>query len=260
MSRHILATVRRRSSAVGLALEDPALGITCTLNGSRHFYAASVVKVTILAALLRKAQEHHRGLTPKEKARAWKMLTWSDNASATVLWNDTGRSWLHHFLGLARMRHTVLGPDGYWGLTRTTARDESRQLHLLVTGNNVLTRSGRNYELHLMANVIRSQRWGTPAGVPASYQVHVKDAWLPVTRDGWFVHSLGAFTGRGASYTVAVLTGHNPRMSYGIATIEAIARTANHDLAARAGGVRTPRRRCRGPHRRLVPPPPGRRE
>lgn len=230
MSQDIKAAFKGRTSRVGIHVDDPSLNLTCSLNSSRHFYSASTVKAIILAALLRKADGQHRGLTSKEKSEAWSMITVSDNNAATYLWNDTGRTALQHFLNLAGMSHTVLGPGGYWGLTQETAYDESLLLQLLVTPNSVLTTSDRDYELHLMASVVSSQRWGTPAGVPSRYTVHVKNGWLPVSGYGWIINSLGAFTQSGPDYTMDVLTDHNATMAYGIKTIENIAVAANHDL------------------------------
>src|SRR5580693_6033985 len=48
------ALAARPGSFVGLAAGDAADGLSCQLNASDHFYAASVVKVTILSALLLK--------------------------------------------------------------------------------------------------------------------------------------------------------------------------------------------------------------
>jgi len=180
--------------------------------------------------LLRKDQEKGRSLTYAERVRAWRMITYSDNSSATWLWNDVRRWWLQHFLNLAHMSHTILGSDGYWGLTRVTAYDESLQLRLLAHKNSVLTSAHRWYELYLMAHVVASQRWGTPVGVPSSYTVHLKNGWLPLSGYGWFINSLGAFTKTGSTYTMDVLTDHNPTMSYGVTTVEKIAYAANHDL------------------------------
>ncbi len=230
MSSDIKAAFSGRTSRVGIHVDDPSLNLTCSLNSSRHFYSASTVKAIILAALLRKADDQNRSLTSKEQSEAWSMITVSDNNAATYLWNDTGRTALQHFLNLAGMSHTILGPGGYWGLTQETAFDESLLLQLLVTPGTVLTTSDRDYELHLMASVVSSQRWGTPAGVPSRYTVHVKNGWLPVSGYGWIINSLGAFTQSGPDYTMDVLTDHNPTMAYGITTIENIAMAANHDL------------------------------
>lgn len=230
MSTGILSSFRGRASHVGIYLKDPSMGMTCSYHSSWQFYSASTVKATILAAMLRKNEQNHRSLTTYQRNQAWLMITQSDNTAATHLWDQTGRYWLQHFLNLAKMNHTVLGPGGYWGLTLETAYDESLLLNQLVRRNSVLTASDRSYALYLMAHVISSQRWGVPAGVPTSYTVHVKNGWLPVSGYGWFINSLGAFTKKGSSYTMDVLTDRNPSMSYGITTVEDIATVANHDL------------------------------
>jgi beta-lactamase class A len=237
MSKDITNSFKGRTSVVGVHVDDPAKGVTCSLNGGFHFYSASTVKATILAALLRKAHEQRRSLTSTEKGYAWKMITVSDNNAATALWNDVGMHWLQHFLNLAGMTHTKLGQNGYWGLTLETAYDESLLLKVLVTSNSVLTTSERDYELYLMAHVTSSQRWGTPAGVPMSFTVHVKNGWLPVSGYGWVINSLGAFTKTGVAYTMDVLTDHNGSMAYGVTTVEDIAKAANRDLNAGAAAV-----------------------
>ena len=230
ISQDILAAQRGRISGVAVAVDDPGVGLSCRLDSTAQFYSASVVKVTILGALLRKAQEQRRFLTSSENALAWAMITRSDNNAASALWADDGRFWLQHFLNLAGMTHTVLGPGGVWGLTLITASDETLLLRLLLKPNTVLSTASRNYALNLMAHVIPSQRWGVPAGAPASLTVHVKNGWLPLATHGWHVHSIGAFTGPGGGYSIVVLTLDNPTMAYGIATIEAIARVINRDL------------------------------
>src|SRR5258708_29191756 len=64
-------------------------------------------------------------------------------------------------------------------------------LRLLLSGNAVLDGPSRAYALGLMAQVIASQRWGVPAGAPASVTVHVKNGWLPRAAHGWRLHSIG---------------------------------------------------------------------
>jgi hypothetical protein len=198
--------------------------------------------VTILAALLRKAEDQHRHLTATEAARARSMITRSSNDAASALWAELGRSYLQHFLDVAGMRHTSLGPGGYWGLTQITANDQVVLLRLLLNGNAVLDPSSRSYALKLMAEVTPAQRWGVPAGAPASLTVHVKNGWLPLATHGWRIHSIGCFTGHGGSYSIVVLTQDNPTMAYGIATIETIAQAINHDLHPAAASAVLPSR------------------
>jgi beta-lactamase class A len=230
ISRAIETARRHRVSFVAVEVDDPGAGLVCRLDSRSHFDSASVVKVTILGALLRKAQAEHRSLTRSERALAWAMITRSDNGAASALWAETGRTWLQRFLERAGMTDTFLGPGGAWGLTRITAADETRLLWLLLQANRVLDTSSRDYALALMADVIPAQRWGVPAGAPRSLVVHVKNGWLPLAPFGWRINSIGGFTGHGQKYSIVVLTEDNPTMAYGVSTVERIAEAVNRDL------------------------------
>ena len=233
IARDIQAARRGRVSTVAVRVDDPGKRLGCWLHSAWHFDSASVVKVTILGALLRKALDQHRYLTNTEAAQASVMITSSDNDAASALWDELGRRYLQHFLNVARMKQTVLGPGGYWGLTRITAHDEVLLLRLLLTRNRVLDLASRRYALSLMAQVIGSQRWGVPAGAPARLTVHVKNGWLPLQTHGWRVNSIGCFTGRHGGYSIIVLTQNNLTMAYGIRTIDGIARAIQRDLNPR---------------------------
>lgn len=233
IARDIQAARRGRVSTVAVRVDDPGKRLGCWLHSAWHFDSASVVKVTILGALLRKALDQHRYLTNTEAAQASAMITSSDNDAASALWDELGRRYLQHFLNVARMKQTVLGPGGYWGLTRITAHDEVLLLRLLLTKNQVLDLASRRYALSLMAHVIGSQRWGVPAGAPAGLTVHVKNGWLPLQTHGWRVNSIGCFTGRHGGYSIIVLTQNNLTMAYGIRTIDGIARAIQGDLNPR---------------------------
>jgi beta-lactamase class A len=234
MSKRIEAALRGRSSIVGLAVDDRVNGITCKFHPHWHFDSASVVKVTILSALLRKLQQEHRGLTAAQRGLATQMIEVSDNDAATALWNETGRTALQHFLDLAGMKETYLGAGGYWGLTQITAHDEMTLLQLLTSDNSVLATASREYVLGLMANVVSYERWGVPAGAPSDVTVHVKNGWLPQPALGWRINSIGSFSGHGADYMIAVLTDNNPTMDYGVNTVQGIAEVINRALSPRA--------------------------
>jgi beta-lactamase class A len=232
LSRDIPSALSGRGDYVAVRVEDRRTGVECRLNEGHQFDSASVVKVTILAALLRWHQETGKPLTSTEKTLATRMIEVSDNNAATALWNELGHTRLQHFLNLATMTETILGPDGYWGLTQITARDELQQLRLLTAVNSVLSNSSRSYELGLMAHVTASQRWGVPAGAPSGVTVYVKNGWLPRATHGWRVHSIGAFYGAGRNYMIAVLSYNNPTMSYGVTTIQLVAEVVHRDLNA----------------------------
>jgi len=229
------ALADRKDSVVGLAASDPALDLTCQFQQRLHFYAASVIKVTIISALLLKVHGPG-GLTKRQRHLAYLMITQSDDTAATALWNDVGMTDMQRFLNKAGMRHTKL--NDAWGLTLLTAQDELILLHLLTNPGKVLGNNSRSYVLSLMAKVIPSQRWGVPAGAPSDVTVHVKNGWLPYPgADDWHINSIGAFTGKNISYQIVILTGPPAKggqsESYGIQTVEAAAGVINRVIARR---------------------------
>lgn len=248
------------SNKVAIEVHDPYLGVGCWYNDGEHFYSASVVKATILAALLLKAHEQHRALTSYEQSEAWNMITLSDNAAATYLWNDVGMSHLQHFLNRAGMTHTVLNTWGAWGLTEITARDETTLLDLLFNRNTVLTYTERKYELYLMNHVVSYESWGVRAGAPRKFTWHIKNGWapLPYVTDPWYVHSIGCFLYKNEGYSIVVLTRGNSSTTPGIDLIEEFARVINHGLNPQATAVwppSTPDPRWNIPDE-IVPPRP----
>ena len=229
------ALAGRTDSVVGLAAADPAADLTCQFQQKLHFYAASVIKVTIISALLLKVHGPS-GLTSAQRNLAYLMITQSNNNAATALWNDVGMTDMQRFLNKAGMRHTVLSDA--WGLTRITAQDELTLLHLLTNPGNVLGKHSRSYVLYLMSKVISAERWGVPAGAPPDVTVHVKNGWLPYPdADDWNINSIGAFTGKNIAYQIVVLTAPpasgSQAESYGIATVQAVAEVINRELAGR---------------------------
>jgi hypothetical protein len=233
VSSDIQAAMSGRTDTIAVTVADRRTGVVCRLNEGHRYDSASVVKATILAALMRWHQETGTHLTSTEISLATAMITQSDNNAASTLWNEVGRTRLQHFLNLARMTETILGPGGYWGLTQITARDELTLLRLLTSSNTVLTSGWRSFETGLMARVIASQRWGVPAGAPTAVTVHVKNGWLPRATRGWRIHSIGWFNGSsGRNYMIVVLTDNNPTMAYGVTTIQQIAQVIHRDLNA----------------------------
>lgn len=222
------ARIAGRGTPIGLRVTDSETGITCWYHPDEHFYAASVMKVAILGAVLRKAQQEHRWLTKDELHEAWLMITQSDNNAANDLWFDVGIPFMQHFLNLAGMKETEL--NQHWGLSLITAHDELLLLQLITGPNAVLDQRSRIYARYLMGHVIESQRWGVPAGAPRDVIVHVKNGWLPYPDDQWEINSIGTFTSTHRAYLIVMLTYDNPSMQYGIDTIESVAEVIHHEL------------------------------
>ncbi|MDT9701364.1 serine hydrolase [Streptomyces sp. P17] len=232
LKKDITAALATRNGTVAVGVYDRSTKTTCTLRPSTAFDSASVVKVTVLATLLWDAQKTGRALTSREKSLATAMITKSDNASTTTLWQQLGVTKVKNFLAAAGMTQTKPGANGYWGLTQITVTDEQKLMKLLTAKNTVLTDDSRWYVRKLMGDVISSQRWGTPYGAPSDVIVHVKNGWLQRATNGWRVHSVGTFKGGGHDYMITVLTHGNSTMNYGIATIQGVAKVVHRDLTA----------------------------
>ncbi|MET9758160.1 serine hydrolase [Streptomyces sp. NPDC006372] len=232
LTKDITAALATRKGTVAVGLYDRSTNTTCTLRASSAYDSASVVKVTVLATLLWDAKKTNRYLTDRENTLAKAMITKSDNAATSTLWKQLGMTKIKGFLTAAGMTQTKPGADGYWGLTQITVTDEQKLLKLLTAKNAVLSDNSRAYVLKLMGQVVSSQRWGTPYGVPSGVTVAVKNGWLQRSTNGWRVHSVGAFKGGGHDYVMTVLSHGNSTMNYGIATIQAVAKVIHKDLAA----------------------------
>lgn len=230
LRQDITAAMAGRKGTIAVGLRDRGTDTTCTLRESTAYDSASVVKVTVLATLLWDAKKHNRYLTSREVTLTKAMITQSDNNATSALWKQLGVTKVKGFLTAAGMTQTKPGANGYWGLTQITVRDEQKLLGLITAKNSVLSDNARAYILKLMGQVVSSQRWGTPAGAPSSVSVHVKNGWLQRATHGWRVHSVGTFKGAGHDYMITVLTQDNSTMSYGVTTIQNIAKAIHKDL------------------------------
>lgn len=246
LSQDIATALKGRDGTVSVALHDPARGLRCRLDDTRAYDSASIAKILILEAVLGRAAELGRAPTGPESQRMRAMITRSDNKAAGELWKGLSRARLDRVLRDVGARDTVPGHGGYWGLTRTTARD---QLALLAAV------SRRAEALSLMGQVVRDQAWGVTSGAPRTVKVHLKNGWLPRATHAWRVHSVGvvrpaAGTGKeksggagvvpgaaGASatdYRLALLSHGNPTMRYGIRTLEGVALAVHRRLSGSA--------------------------
>ncbi|MGH1555218.1 serine hydrolase [Streptomyces sp. L7] len=231
LKKDITAALATRKGTVAVGLYDRKTNTTCTLRAGTAYDSASTVKVTVLATLLWDAKKHNRLLTSRETTLAKAMITKSDNDATSTLWRQLGLTKIKGFLAAAGMTQTKPGANNYWGLTQETVTDEQKLLKLVTAKNTVLSDNSRAYILKLMNQVISSQRWGTPYGAPSTVTVHVKNGWLQRSTHGWRVHSLGTFNGGGHDYMMSVLTQDNSTMSYGITTIQGVAKAIHKDLA-----------------------------
>ena len=208
---------------VSVGVLDLASGESATF-GEGSFDTASVVKVDILAALLLRAQDEGRELTPTERADAAAMIEHSDNASASRLWRAIGAA---AGLDAANERFgptDTEGGDGMlWGLTRTTAADRLRLLRQVFGEESELDAASRSYVRTLMGRIAQGQNWGVWAAADGSGWA-LKNGWLPRTATGlWDVNSVGRVTSQGRELLVAVLSDGHTTQARGISVVEAAA-------------------------------------
>jgi hypothetical protein len=220
--------LRHRTGRLAVGVTDLGTGATATYHPYRPFHTASIVKADILATLLLQLQRQHAGLSPVDQNLATLMIEESDNDAATDLWNIIGAT-----QGLAagdhvlRLRHTVPGQDGWWGLTSTTVADQLHLLSALTSRRSPLTGTSRRYELTLMRDVDPGQNWGVTSAADRRTRSAVKNGWMPDGPLGlWVINSIGVISHHGQRLLVAVLSSGQPSEQVGIQQVQAAARAA----------------------------------
>ncbi|MFC5780530.1 MULTISPECIES: serine hydrolase [Streptomyces] len=206
-------------------------------DGTSAFDTASIVKVDILAALLLRAQDAGRALTPQERVYATAMIENSDNASATALWEAIGGAdgldAANLTLGLTGTR---AGAGGEWGLTQTTAEDQLTLLRAVFgtesaegaeSADSGLSEASRAYVAGLMERIASDQRWGVSAAADSASVCALKNGWLPRSATGlWDINSVGRVSVGGKRYLVSVLSDGNTTKEAGVALVEGAAKAA----------------------------------
>ncbi len=225
------ALVRQRSrSSTSITVVDVTARHTLTVGSTSGMITASVVKLELLETLLAIRQSQHRRPTVTERRHLVPMIEHSSNADASWVFRRIGGRegairWENR-LGL-RTRVTVPGHNGYWGLTKTSASEQTALLDNLVTTTSPLSSANRAYALGLMRHVEHDQRWGVPvvatSGTPAN-----KNGWVNIVadHDHWAVNSVGVVTVRHHTLLVAVMTQHNHGFAAGRRRVEQLARAA----------------------------------
>jgi beta-lactamase class A len=181
-----------------------------------------MVKIDILADLLWESQQAHHALTTRQNSLAIKMIDYSNNGAANILWNDIGgREDLDEFNALIGFKQTI--PNYDWGEIETTPRDQLELLKAIVLPNSVLSAASRAYEMQLMENVTGSERFGLGWGSPARVTVGLKDGYYPETATGWQINTTGFVTYHSRLYLATIMCSNNPDETYGIQTVTTVA-------------------------------------
>jgi beta-lactamase class A len=222
-SNHFSVYVEDLATASVFELGDPGA----------QFPLASVVKVLIMAGTLEAVQDGRRSVE-SVSALLDRMIRFSDNGAAQVLWNQLGGAAAINTLA-ARwgLSATVASASRGFGGTLSVAADQVRLVKALVASDPSPLTDGelRLRARSLMSAVVPAQAWGVSAGVPPGWTVALKNGWWATTPSDlgpagrWRVNSLGmVWDDTGAErWAIAVLGNTWPAFSTGVAAIEAIA-------------------------------------
>ena len=190
--------------------------------------AASVFKAMLLVTYLRAARD--RPLRSGDRALLGPMIRASDNAAASQVRNLVGNAAVVRLAGRVGMTRFAIA--SIWGLSRVTARDQTRFfLHI----DRFVPRRHRAYALRLLRTIVPSQRWGLAQAIPAGWRLHFKGGWG--SGSGAVDHQVGLLRRGHHRVAIAVLTLGNPSHAYGEATLEGLGRRLLGGLAVRVSGT-----------------------
>lgn len=194
-------------------------GTLRSFGGGRPYRSASIVKAMLLVADLRRHARSHTPLGPAARQRLASMIRVSSNTAATETFQLVGREAVVSVAQLVGMRNYSVG--GWWGTSQVTASDQARFFGRL---HAVLPRQYRPFARRLLRTVVPAQTWGGAAAARGrGYVTLFKSGWLPRT-DGWVVHQGLRIERSGCTAGIAVLTGQQPSMTTGVASIEGVVR------------------------------------
>jgi beta-lactamase class A len=189
----------------------------------RQFSSASVSKVLLLAAELRRLDREGLPLDPQTKALLEPMITYSDNGAADAIYARVGDEGLEEVARRAGMHDFEVTP-GFWGGDQITAADMARFFFRLEAN---LPGPHRAYAKSLLARITSVERWGIPQAVGRGWSVWFKGGWRPAGQE----HTSGAVTHQaallvhrnGERLALAVLSDEVPGAGGGFDAIEGIA-------------------------------------
>ncbi len=188
-----------------------------SLDADRTVPSASVIKAMLMVAYLDQPGVRDRALTAADQALLDPMIRRSGNVAATRVRDIVGNAALHRVARRARMTRFSTHP--VWGLSRVTARDQTR---LWLRFESFLPARHRAYGMQLLATIVPKQRWGFGRlAYPAGWELYFKGGWGSGT--GLVEHQV-ALLRRGAErVAIAILTTGSPSHAYGKRTLRGVA-------------------------------------
>ena len=214
-----------------------------SLDADRTVASASVVKAMLMVAYLNQPAVRGRALTAADHGLLDPMIRWSDNDAATRVHNLVGETGLRTVARRSGM--TRFTPQPAWGLSRISARDQTR---MWLRFEQLVPRRHRAAALKLLGTIIPAQRWGVGAvRLPDGWKLHFKGGWGSGT--GLVDHQVALLRRGRARVALAILTSGNPSHAYGNETLRGVATRLLRGLPGPQRGAH--RSAPRMPHRRF---------
>lgn len=217
---------------VWIAVLVPDDGVAYEFQGEETAPLISVAKVPIMLAYLDRVTEEGRDLTELEEALLDDMITLSDNAAATSLWEAMGgAAAMAAYLETQGIEGVETSEDS-WGSTPASPLQMASLMAMLVQGD-VLDEASREIAMGLLSSVDPSQDWGALAGTEGlAIESGLKNGWYPESW-GWSTNSVAyVVPADQPAYAIAIFTSGWHSMADGIASIETIAELLNEAMLA----------------------------
>jgi hypothetical protein len=185
-------------------------------HGGRTQPCASVFKAMALVTYLDHPKVRGRKLNAHDRALLYPMITRSsDHATDQVV----------RYVGLGRVRALArrvgmrrFKTNRIWGRSHIDAYDQTKfWLHI----DDFTVARHRAYALHLLASVIRPQRWGIAQVRPNGWKLYFKSGWGLGT--GWVDHQAALLTRGKERVAITILTHLDGSHPYGKATLRGLA-------------------------------------
>lgn len=176
---------------------------------------ASVVKVMLLAAYLRKETVRDRDLTSEERALLGPMIMRSNNAAAQRVSELVGAGGM---VGLAK----AAGMKSFRYKTRWGLSSSSSQAQALFMKNfdQFIPPAHLGYARFLLASITPQQRWGIGKVRHTGWKLYFKGGWGIA---GNVNHQVAFLRQGDQQIGLAIFTRFNPNHAYGKATLQGVA-------------------------------------
>ena len=195
-----------------------------SLDADRTMPSASVIKAMLMVAYLNRPAVRDRELTAADHRLLDPMIRRSDNVAATRVRDIVGEPALHRLARRAGMTRFSTHP--VWGLSRITARDQTR---LWLGFESFVAARHREAAMALLRDIVPGQRWGFGRlSLPAGWQLYFKGGWGSGT--GLVDHQVALLRRGEERVAVAILTTGSPSHAYGKQTLRGVAERLLRDL------------------------------